>query len=92
MLKTTNSNDCFEESGYYLCTWVSSSSNEYENALLKEDAGFIITHLGSVRTDAEEYAADFSFLTSSSVLFDAVYIPHGLGFSTLLTNDDVMEF
>lgn len=66
-----------------------------KNALLKEDAkGFIIApHLGSVLTDAEgAITADFSFLTASSVLFDAVYIPHGLGFSTLLKNDDVMEF
>jgi catalase len=26
------------------------------------------------------------------VLFDAVYIPHGLKFDALATNDDVMEF
>ena len=66
-----------------------------KNALLKEDAkGFIIApHLGSVLTDAEGgIEADFSFLTASSVLFDAVYIPHGLGFNTLMKNDDVMEF
>jgi catalase len=40
----------------------------------------------------KELLPAISVLTSSSVLFDAVYIPHGLGFSTLLTNDDVMEF
>ncbi|MFV8377026.1 catalase [Flavobacterium sp. LB1P62] len=66
-----------------------------KNALLKEDAkGFVISlHLGSVLTDsAGEIGVDFSFLTASSVLFDAVYIPHGLGFNTLAKNDDVMEF
>lgn len=66
-----------------------------KNALLKEDAkGFVISlDLGSVLTDsAGEIGVDFSFLTASSVLFDAVYIPHGLGFNTLAKNDDVMEF
>ncbi|QIH40111.1 catalase [Flavobacterium sp. Sr18] len=66
-----------------------------KNALVKEDAvGLIIApHLGSVLTDTEgAIAADFSFLTASSVLFDAVYIPHGLGFNTLMKNDDVTEF
>jgi len=66
-----------------------------KNALLKADAkGLIIApHLGSVLTDADgAIAADFSFLTASSVLFDAVYIPHRLGFDALAKNDDVMEF
>jgi catalase len=63
-------------------------------ALLKEDAkGFIIApHLGSILTDTDgAIAVDFSFLTASSVLFDAVYIPHGLEIA-LTINDDVMEF
>ncbi|MFA9192629.1 catalase [Flavobacterium sp. FZUC8N2.13] len=66
-----------------------------KNALIKEDAkGFIIApHLGSVLTDADgAIAADFSFLTASSVLFDAVYIPHSQGCSILAKNEDVMEF
>ncbi|OCB78226.1 catalase HPII [Flavobacterium piscis] len=66
-----------------------------KSALLKEDAkGLIVApHLGSVLTDQDgALAADFSFLTASSVLFDAVYIPHGLGLNTLAENDDVMEF
>jgi catalase len=63
-----------------ICAWsFGSSSNEYENALLKEDARLHnCTHTLDQFTDAEEAIADFSFLTSSSVLFDAVYIPHGL--------------
>ncbi|KIQ25247.1 hydroperoxidase [Flavobacterium sp. MEB061] len=66
-----------------------------KSALLKEDAkGFIVApHLGSVVTDADgAVAADYSLLTASSVLFDAVYIPHGLGLDVLAENDDVNEF
>ncbi|MDR7211641.1 catalase [Flavobacterium piscis] len=66
-----------------------------KSALIKEDAkGFVIApHLGSVLTDSDgALAADFSFLTASSVLFDAVYLPHGLGVNALTENDDVMEF
>lgn len=66
-----------------------------KNALIKENAkGLIIApYLGPVRTDLDgAITADFSFLTASSVLFDAVYIPHGKDFNTLAKNDDVMEF
>lgn len=66
-----------------------------KTALLKEDAkGLVIApHLGSVLTDTDgALAADFSFLTASSVLFDAVYVPHGLNVSALAENDDVNEF
>lgn len=64
-------------------------------ALLKEDAkGFIIApHLGSLPTEENgAIAVDLSFLTASSVLFDAVYIPHGSNAATLSNNDDVNEF
>ncbi|WP_427874459.1 catalase [Flavobacterium sp. MMS24-S5] len=66
-----------------------------KKALKKEDAkGCIIApHLGSIITDADgAIAAEFSFLTASSVLFDAVYIPHGLGLNALAENDDLFEF
>jgi len=66
-----------------------------KTALIKEDAkGFVVApHLGSIITDAEgSINVDFSFLTASSVLFDAVYIPHGQGVNALAKNDDVMEF
>jgi catalase len=66
-----------------------------KNALLKEDAkGLIVApHLGSITTDAGgEIAVDFSFLTASSVLFDAVYVADGLGLNELAANDDVTEF
>ncbi|MEO7975611.1 catalase [Flavobacterium sp.] len=66
-----------------------------KSALLKQDAkGLVIApHLGSVLTDTDgAIAADFSLLTASSVLFDAVYLPHGLDVNTLAENDDVLEF
>ncbi|MBP2284857.1 catalase [Flavobacterium sp. CG_23.5] len=66
-----------------------------KNALLKEDAnGFIIApHLGSITTDEKvAVAVDFSLLTASSVLFDAVYVPHGLEINAIAENDDVSEF
>jgi len=66
-----------------------------KTALLREDAkGLVVApHLGSVLTDQDgALSADFSFLTASSVLFDAIYIPHGLGLTVLAENDDVMEF
>ncbi|PAM93763.1 catalase HPII [Flavobacterium sp. IR1] len=66
-----------------------------KNALLKEDAkGFIIApNLGTILTDVDgELHVDFSFLTVSSVLFDAVYVPDGLGLSVLADSDDVNEF
>lgn len=66
-----------------------------KNALLKESAkGFVVApHLGSVTTDAGgAINADFSFLTASSVLFDAVYVPDGLGLNELAEDSEVNEF
>ena len=66
-----------------------------KNVLLKEDAkGFVIAkNLGSVVTDeGGAIPVDFSLLTTSSVLFDAVYIPHSEGLNNLAQNDDVLEF
>lgn len=64
-------------------------------ALVKESAkGFIIApYNGNVKTDiGGEMAVDFSFLTCSSVLFDAVYIPGGNGLNELSQDADVMDF
>ena len=66
-----------------------------KNALLKQDAkGFVIApHLGAIATDAGgAIGVDFSFLTSSSVLFDAVYVADGLGLNELSEDSDVNEF
>lgn len=64
-------------------------------ALVKEGAkGFVIApYQGNVKTDkGEEIAVDFSFLTCSSVLFDAIYIPGGQGLNELSQDADVMDF
>ncbi len=66
-----------------------------KSALLKRQAkGFVIApHLGSVPTDADgEITVDFSFLTASSVLFDAVYVADGLGLNAIAADNDVNEF
>lgn len=66
-----------------------------KNTLLKEDAkGFVIAkNLGSVLTDdGGAIPVDFSLITTSSVLFDAVYVPNSLGLNDLSQNDDVLEF
>ncbi|REG91643.1 catalase [Flavobacterium aquicola] len=66
-----------------------------KNELLKMDAkGFIIApHLGFITTDTDALIpVDFSFLTASSVLFDAVFIPAGDGINNLSENNNVIEF
>lgn len=48
---------------------------------------------GSVKTDTgKEIKADFAFFSSSSVVFDAVYIPDSKNNVTLLQNNNVIEF
>ena len=72
-----------------------SSVLDMKTALLKNGAkGLIIApHMGFVSTDqGGEMAVDFSFLTASSVLFDAVYIPGGSGLQALAADPDVLEF
>jgi catalase len=66
-----------------------------KNALLKEEAkGFVIApHLGAIVTDVNgAITVDFSFLTASSVLFDAVYIADGMQLKALTEEADVNEF
>ncbi|MEC5166602.1 catalase [Flavobacterium sp. PL11] len=66
-----------------------------KEALIKHDAkGFIIApHLGNLQTKENgAIAIDFSFLTTSSVLFDAIYIPHTTNVTSLIENEDVQEF
>jgi catalase len=72
-----------------------SSVLNMKNALIENDAkGFVIApHLGSVATDSDgAMAVDFSFLTASSVLFDAVYLPDGQQAEALADDDAVIEF
>ncbi|KDN55657.1 catalase [Flavobacterium seoulense] len=66
-----------------------------KNALLQKDAKGVVVapHLGAIATDNDKsIAVNFSFLTASSVLFDAVYIPHGHDVDALAKNDDAIEF
>jgi catalase len=64
-------------------------------ALLARDAkGFVVArHLGFVSTlEGTALTVDYSFLTASSVLFDAVFIADGDGFERLATDIDVVDF
>jgi catalase len=66
-----------------------------KSALISESAkGFVVApYQGKVATlQGGELPVDFSFLTSSSVLFDAVYIPGGEGLNELSQDADVMDF
>ncbi|WPO77869.1 catalase [Flavobacterium sp. KACC 22761] len=72
-----------------------ASVTNLKTALEKEGAqGYLIApHLGFVRTDSHaDLSPDFSFLTASSVLFDAVYVPHSIDLATLEKSDDIKEF
>ena len=66
-----------------------------KTALLKADAkGCIIApHHGFIMTDAGgEIPVDFTYLTASSVLFDAIYVPAGQDLNALASDNDVMDF
>lgn len=66
-----------------------------KKALLERDAKacIIAPHLGAVPTaEGGALAADFSFFTASSVLFDAIFIPEGSAQTELAGNLDAMEF
>jgi catalase len=58
------------------------------------EAKIVAPHLGMLKSaKGAQVHIDFSFLTSSSVLFDAVFIPGGDGSAQSLENDaDVVEF
>lgn len=66
-----------------------------KEALLKKDAKgcTVAPRLGFINTDnSGQLKAEFSFLTASSVLFDAVYIADGTNLEELAQDNDVMEF
>jgi len=73
-----------------------ASIKEVRNALLRGGAqGKIVApRLGTLAgDDGEETAIDFSLLTASSVLFDAVYVPGGsASVATLVEDRDALEF
>lgn len=50
-------------------------------------------HAGTILTDSgKELKVDFAFFSSSSVLFDAVYIPASKNMAALESNDNVIQF
>ena len=72
-----------------------SAVMKMKSALLKENAKAVIVapYLGFVVTDqGGELPVDFSFLTGASVLFDALYIPNGLGLNALSEDPDLMDW
>lgn len=72
-----------------------ASVMKMKKALVAEDAEACIIgpNLGFVSTaEGGEIAVKFSFFTSSSVLFDSVYIPDGKNQAALQSDPDVMEF
>lgn len=71
------------------------SANVLKKALEAKGAAakIIGPHAGTIKGDAgTEVKTDFAFFSSSSVLFDAVYVPSGSGAQALAENDNVIEF
>ncbi len=67
----------------------------FKEALLKEDAQAVIIapHSGFVTTDkGGELLVAHSYQTASSVLFDAIFVPSGKSASSLMENDDAVEY
>ncbi|MFP5439018.1 MAG: catalase [Bacteroidia bacterium] len=68
---------------------------DMKEALIRQGAKgcLVAPYLGVVKGDQSgELAVEFSFLTSSSVLFDAVYIPGGLDLNELSEDGDAADF
>lgn len=71
------------------------SANALKKALEAKGAAakIIGPHAGTIKGDAgTEVKTDFAFFSSSSVLFDAVYVLSGSGAQALAENDNVIEF
>ncbi|MFL9836676.1 catalase [Flavobacterium sp. ST-75] len=71
------------------------SVNALKDALKAKGASakIIGPHAGSIKTDTgKDIKADFAFFSSSSVLFDAVYVPTVKSSDALAKNDNVIEF
>jgi catalase len=71
------------------------SVNALKKALEAKGAAakIIGPNAGTIKGDADtETKTDFAFFSSSSVLFDAVYVPSAGGIKSLAENDNVIEF
>jgi catalase len=72
-----------------------TSLNTLKKALEAKGAAakIIGPHAGNIKGDAgTEIKTDHTFFSSSSVLFDAVYIPEATNMATLENNDNVIQF
>lgn len=81
----------------FLCTEgvTEKSVNALKKALEAKGAAakIIGPHAGTIWTDiGNELKTDFAFFSSSSVLFDAVYVPSAENVISLAENDNVIEF
>ncbi|MFP5438902.1 MAG: catalase [Bacteroidia bacterium] len=81
----------------FLCTegFSEQSVNALKKALEARGAVAKIVgpNAGTIKGDAgTEQKVDFAFFSSSSVLFDAVYVPSGSGTQALAENDNAIEF
>ncbi|MFP5438790.1 MAG: catalase [Bacteroidia bacterium] len=81
----------------FLCTEgvTEKSVNALKKALETKGAAakIIGPHAGTIWTDTgNELKTDFAFFSSSSVLFDAVYVPSAENVISLAENDNVIEF
>jgi len=98
MLKNPTVTDTIETRQVaFLC--VDGVSEASVNALKKAleakgaSAKIIGPHAGNIKTDTgKELKTDFTFFSSSSVVFDAVYIPGAANMAPLESNDNVIEF
>lgn len=71
------------------------SLNALKDALESKGASVKIgaPNAGSIKTDTgNEIKADFAFFSSSSVLFDAVYVPSSKNNDALAENSNILEF
>ncbi|QEE50797.1 catalase [Flavobacterium alkalisoli] len=56
-------------------------------------AKIVAPNAGNIKTDTgKEIKADFAFFSSSSVLFDAVYVPSSKNNTALTENNNIIEF
>jgi catalase len=71
------------------------SVKKLKNALMNEGAvvHIIAPHLGTIKTaDGNSITVNKSFLITSSVLYDAVFVPSGNSVSALKADSDVIDF
>ncbi|MFP9119060.1 catalase [Flavobacterium sp. RNTU_13] len=98
MIKNPTTTDSIETRQVaFLCGegFSEKSVNALKKALEAKGAAAKIVgpHAGTIKSDSgTEIKVDFAFFSSSSVLFDAVYVPTSQSNAALSANDNVIEF